>query len=90
MRRPLLFSATTPYLAGIRGCLSPRFDGGSFLIKHHQSRGHDQPISRATVAFLGRLDPIKRPWASRCERFPHVEFIFMGQSHFRESVRGTM
>jgi glycosyltransferase involved in cell wall biosynthesis len=38
-----------------------------------------------TVAFLGRLDPVKRPWlfAALAERLPHVEFMFMGQSHFR-------
>jgi len=39
---------------------------------------------RPTVAFLGRLDPIKRPWifVTLARRFPEVEFIVLGQSHF--------
>lgn len=37
------------------------------------------------VVFLGRLDPIKRPWlfSKLAERFPQVEFLFMGPSHFK-------
>jgi glycosyltransferase involved in cell wall biosynthesis len=37
------------------------------------------------VVFLGRLDPIKRPWlfVKLAEQFPEVEFLFMGQSHFK-------
>jgi len=43
-------------------------------------RKHDRP----RVIFLGRLDPIKRPWiftevARAC---PDVEFVLMGQNHF--------
>lgn len=39
---------------------------------------------RPTVAFLARLDPYKRPWlfAELAQHFPHVEFRFLGQSHF--------
>ena len=39
---------------------------------------------RPTVVFLGRLDPIKRPWmfAELAAFFPNVEFRFLGQSHF--------
>jgi glycosyltransferase involved in cell wall biosynthesis len=39
---------------------------------------------RPTVVFLGRLDPIKRPWmfAELAPFFPNVEFRFLGQSHF--------
>ena len=37
------------------------------------------------VIFLGRLDPIKRPWVfvELARRFPGVEFLMLGQSHFR-------
>lgn len=37
-----------------------------------------------TVVFLGRLDPIKRPWlfVELARRFPHVEFLMLGQPHF--------
>ncbi|HYW49182.1 MAG TPA: glycosyltransferase family 4 protein [Gemmatimonadaceae bacterium] len=39
---------------------------------------------RPSVAFLARLDPYKRPWlfAELARHFPHVEFRFLGQSHF--------
>jgi glycosyltransferase involved in cell wall biosynthesis len=41
--------------------------------------------ARPSVVFLGRLDPIKRPWlfVKLAEQFPDVDFVFMGQSHFR-------
>jgi len=37
------------------------------------------------VIFLGRLDPIKRPWlfVELARAFPAVEFLMLGQSHFR-------
>jgi glycosyltransferase involved in cell wall biosynthesis len=40
--------------------------------------------SRPTVVFLGRLDPIKRPWmfVELARRFPSVEFLMLGQPHF--------
>lgn len=39
---------------------------------------------RASVVFLARLDPVKRPWlfAELARRFPEVEFLFLGRSHF--------
>ena len=41
--------------------------------------------ARPRVIFLGRLDPIKRPWifAELAKEFPHIEFLFLGQAHFR-------
>lgn len=38
---------------------------------------------RPSVLFLGRLDPIKRPWLffELAERFPEVEFLVLGQLH---------
>jgi glycosyltransferase involved in cell wall biosynthesis len=40
--------------------------------------------SRPTIVFLGRLDPVKRPWlfVELARRFPSVEFVMVGQSHF--------
>jgi len=37
------------------------------------------------VIFLGRLDPIKRPWlfVELARAFPQVEFLMLGQSHFQ-------
>jgi glycosyltransferase involved in cell wall biosynthesis len=39
---------------------------------------------RPRVAFLGRLDPIKRPWVfvQLARRFPRVEFALLGRPHF--------
>ncbi len=48
----------------------------------------DPPVAKKsekpTVVFLARLDPYKRPWlfAELARHFPHVEFRFLGQSHF--------
>lgn len=40
--------------------------------------------TRPTVIFLGRLDPIKRPWLffELARRVPEVDFLMMGQNHF--------
>jgi len=37
------------------------------------------------VVFLARLDPYKRPWlfVELARRFPHVEFLMLGRSHFK-------
>ena len=42
---------------------------------------------RPTIVSLARLDPTKRPWLfiSLAKRFPDVDFIVMGQSHFKGS-----
>ena len=40
--------------------------------------------ARPSVVFLGRLDPIKRPWifAALAARHSDADFLFLGQSHF--------
>ncbi|MBI4430622.1 MAG: glycosyltransferase [Candidatus Omnitrophica bacterium] len=39
---------------------------------------------RPTFCFLGRLDPIKRPWIffELAKRFPNIEFLVAGETHF--------
>jgi glycosyltransferase involved in cell wall biosynthesis len=39
---------------------------------------------RPTVAFLGRLDPVKRPWVftALAPRFPEATFLMLGRNHF--------
>ncbi|MFH5833515.1 glycosyltransferase family 4 protein [Halalkalibaculum sp. DA3122] len=39
---------------------------------------------KPTVIFLGRLDPIKRPWVfiELARKFPNVNFLMLGQNHF--------
>jgi len=43
-----------------------------------------QKADSPTVVFLGRLDPIKRPWlfVELARRLPRVTFLMMGQNHF--------
>lgn len=46
-----------------------------------------RPLRKAptpVVLFLGRFDPIKRPWmfVELARRFPDVEFVMLGQPHF--------
>ena len=47
-------------------------------------RGEITKSPKPRVVFLGRLDPIKRPWVfvELAREFPHVEFLLLGQSHF--------
>ncbi len=46
---------------------------------------------RPSVLFIGRLDPIKRPWvfAELARRFPQVDFLMLGQPHFSGEGAGT-
>lgn len=47
--------------------------------------------ARPSVLFIGRLDPIKRPWlfAELAGRFPQVDFLMLGQPHFTGPGAGT-
>ena len=50
-----------------------------------------RPTARPSVLFIGRLDPIKRPWlfAELARRFPQVDFLMLGQPHFSGAGAGT-
>ena len=41
---------------------------------------------KPTVIYLGRLDPIKRPWLfiELARKFPEVDFLMLGQNHFND------
>jgi hypothetical protein len=85
MRRPMLVGATSPFVAAkVKEAYG--FDPGAvhFLPNIVDPAGRIEKSARPTVAFLGRLDPTKRPWlfAALAEHFPDVEFVVMGQSHF--------
>ena len=47
--------------------------------------GRNSRAREPRLLFLGRLDPIKRPWlfVELARRFPKVEFLLLGQAHFR-------
>ncbi|HEX8146491.1 MAG TPA: glycosyltransferase family 4 protein [Pyrinomonadaceae bacterium] len=84
--RPVLFATPAPHLAekvpATYGVTPPEV---SFLPNPVDLyAGEVSKSGRPLVVFLGRLDPIKRPWlfAELARRFPEVEFLFMGHSHF--------
>lgn len=88
-RRPLLFATHAHYLQekmeGTYGVTPSDYGDLAFLpdpVDTPQRSGHKS--AEPTVIFLGRTDPIKRPWlfASLAERFPKVKFRLLGQSHF--------
>lgn len=84
--RPVMFATPAPGLAakvpGTYG-VTPR---EVFFLPNliDLNPGAVSKSARPSIAFLGRLDPSKRPWlfVKLAEQFPEVEFIFMGQSHF--------
>ncbi len=43
-----------------------------------------QKANKPTVIFIGRLDPIKRPWLyiELAKKFPDVKFLMLGKNHF--------
>lgn len=86
LARRLLFATPAPSLSAKMPDtygVNPR--GVSFLpnIVDHDS-GEVTKSAHPRAVFLGRLDPIKRPWlfAELAGRFPGVEFLFMGHRHF--------
>ncbi len=46
--------------------------------------GEIRKSAKPSVVYLGRLDPIKRPWVffELARRFPDVDFLMLGQAHF--------
>ena len=62
--------------------------GGGWYLRAYVHTGNPVfPFFRATfgAGIDEVLDPIKRPWlfAEIAKHFPDVEFLFLGQSHFR-------
>jgi glycosyltransferase involved in cell wall biosynthesis len=86
LARPVLFATPAPSLAAkvpdTYGVTPPEV---SFLPNPVEPcPGEVFKSERPRVVFLARLDPYKRPWlfAELAGRFPEVEFLFMGHSHF--------
>jgi glycosyltransferase involved in cell wall biosynthesis len=85
--RPVLFATPAlPLLAKIPGAYGLPSAEGSFL-PNIIDLSPLEPIvksPRPSVVFLGRLDPIKRPWlfAELARHFPCVDFVFLGKPHF--------
>jgi glycosyltransferase involved in cell wall biosynthesis len=85
LRRPLLLASPAPHLVSVVE-ETYGFEPWDFfflpnplLLDVADARKSERP----TVVFLGRLDPVKRPWlfSELARDFPEVEFRFLGQSH---------
>ena len=87
IKRRLVFAVTTPALIPkIRDTY--RVDQPEVIVLPNIIKpytGSPDKSARPTVAFLARLDPVKRPWLmiELARRFPDVDFVVMGQSHFQ-------
>jgi glycosyltransferase involved in cell wall biosynthesis len=90
--RAIIFASPAPgLLAKVPGTCDLRVSGLEFLPYSVQiDPGVVRKSPRPIVVFLGRLDPIKRPWVflELARAFPAVEFLFLGQSHFRRGGGG--
>ena len=84
--RPVIFATPAPSLAAkVPGTYDVKPREVFFLPNIIELENSEAPKrARPLVAFLGRLDPQKRPWlfAKLAEQFPDVDFIFMGNAHF--------
>lgn len=86
LARPVMFAAHAPHLAekvpDTYGVNPPEV----FTLPNpvELNPGRVSKSERPSVVFLGRRDPIKRPWlfTQLAGRFPEVEFLVMGHSHF--------
>ena len=87
LRRTLLFSVAHHHLADkIPATYGARPQHVAVLPNILEPPREDvRKAERPRVVFLGRLDPIKRPWVfvELARRFPEVEFILLGKMHFQ-------
>jgi len=83
---PVLFATPAPSLSSlIKSTYHIDNVECTFLPNIVEARaGEIEKHPKPRVIFLGRLDPIKRPWlfVQIARRFPDVEFYMLGQSHF--------
>lgn len=86
-RRPVLFATTTPFLGDkVPGTYGLQPTEVAILPNIIDiAPGEIVKSAKPSIVFLARLDPYKRPWlfVEVARHFPEVEFIFLGQSHFR-------
>ncbi len=85
-RRPVLFATPAPFLADkFMDAYGVQPSAVTMLpnivdIEPASIKKSETPM----VVFLGRLDPLKRPWifVELARRFPDVRFLLLGQAHF--------
>jgi glycosyltransferase involved in cell wall biosynthesis len=86
VHRPILFASPAPFLADkMAGAYGVDEAEVNFLPNIIDLNvGEVIKSESPCVVYLGRLDPIKRPWlcSELARRYPDVEFFFLGQAHF--------
>lgn len=94
LRRPLLFATPAPSLASKIPATYGATPSKVFFLPNPVDDGQPNPFDDGAgapeesaprrVVFLGRLDPVKRPWlfVELAAWFPEVEFLFVGRPHF--------
>ena len=83
--RPAVCTSPAPELAAVRAPATYGLDVAPELLPNPLPPA--EPGARSlqpTVAVLGRLDPIKRPWVAVevARRLPEAEFLLLGGNHF--------
>jgi glycosyltransferase involved in cell wall biosynthesis len=86
---PVLFGTPAPSLAAVVGSTYGATNADCVFLPNIVD-AIDGPVTKSAtprVIFLGRLDPIKRPWlfVELARSFPWVEFLMLGQPHFHGS-----
>ncbi|HWP59917.1 MAG TPA: glycosyltransferase family 4 protein [Candidatus Acidoferrales bacterium] len=86
LRRRLLFATPAPHLAAnVPATYGVNAQDVEFLPNIIDfDPGTVVKSEKPRAVFLGRLDPIKRPWlvVELARRHPEVEFLVLGQAHF--------
>jgi glycosyltransferase involved in cell wall biosynthesis len=88
LRRPVVFASPAPDGLTAKAPAAYGHDPGPLVLLPNPvdvTRVPGPKAQQARVAFLGRLDPVKRPWlfAELARGFPEVEFVMIGEPHFR-------
>jgi glycosyltransferase involved in cell wall biosynthesis len=88
LRRPLAFASPAPDALTPKAPAAYGHDVGPLALLPNPvavMRAPGPKAPRPRVVFLGRMDPVKRPWvfAELARSFPQAEFVMIGEPHFR-------
>lgn len=87
IRRRISFASPAPDALAPKARGTYGHDPGGLALLPNPIDVRREPGPKATrprVAWLGRLDPVKRPWlfVELARSFPDVDFVMLGRSHF--------
>jgi len=89
--RPLRFATTARCLVDVAKQAYGISDLEPFFLPIPIEVPVERPVAfapRPSFCFLGRLDPIKRPWIyfEVAKRFPAIDFVVAGKTHFPKAM----